>query len=159
MKNPKRHHTIIAATALALGGIIPATFGGEKDPVVEKTPVSVAVADPVHIRINTSIVDPLNLQADRFSKFSRRMPTESTRYQLVENKKSVTGERSFKVVKISTPMLKGKKATTSDFLKVRYLENTSEMLVDLKDKWVKLEEHPVLKSLPKLKPVPAKIAP
>ena len=160
MKSPKKYHTILAAASIGLAGIIPATFGGEKEPAAKKAvPASLKIEDRVHARLNGEIVGPLNLMADRSLKFSRRMPTESTRYHLAETENPVKGERSFKVVKTSTPLLKGGKASTLNFLKIRYLENTSMVLVDLKDQWVKVEEHPVLKSFPKLKPTPEKITP
>ena len=110
MKNTKKYHTVLAAASIALAGIIPATFGGEKNQVVQNIAPVVVEQDQVQTRINTAIIDPLNFQAERFSQFSRRMPTESPRYHLAEPENSVEGERTFKVVKTSTPLMKGKNA-------------------------------------------------
>lgn len=158
MKDPKKHHHVIALASLALGVIIPVSLGGEKDKSNQSSTVIAAQEDPVHARLNRDIVTPLNQQADRYSKFSRRMPTSSTQYHLVEAESAKTGERSFQVMQTETPLRKGVKPTTKEYLKVRYLENTSEVVVGLKDGWVKIEEHPVLRHLPREKVGP-KITP
>ncbi|MGC6466096.1 MAG: hypothetical protein ACON38_09910 [Akkermansiaceae bacterium] len=151
MKKPKLHYPVIAAAALAVGGFIPASLGGEKVPA----PVAAEAkksnpSDPVLIKLNEELIAPLTLQSKRWEAFSRREPTSSTSYQLVEiDSTKLKGERLFKVVSISTPFVKEAKPSKRDYLKLRYLEDSGETMVDLKGEWVSPDKHPILKQLPK----------
>jgi len=67
MKKPKLHYPIIAAAALAVGGFIPASLGGEKVPA----PVAAEAkksnpSDPVLIKLNEELIAPLTLQSKRW---------------------------------------------------------------------------------------------
>ena len=152
MKTNKKYYPVIAASCLAFGALIPVS-AGEKEPSKLATQVQAAEDDALIEALNARVIDPLNEQAKRFGEFSRRGPSHKTSYHLVEStQKSDEGQRNFTIVLKKTPFVKGAKSTDSDYLKLRYLEKGDQVLINLKDAWVGLEEHPIIKKLPIVKP-------
>ena len=153
MKKNKTHLTLAAATTLALGAIVSLSSGDEHKPQPVPEMETVAKEDVATLHLNAKVIDPLNQQAKRRNQFSRKMPTYQTSYYLVEaSKKSSAGKRSFIVMKKQKPFMKEAKETSSEYLQLRYLEKDHQILVNVKDTWIELDEHPILKSLIKIKP-------
>ncbi len=159
MKTPKTCYPLVAASVIIAGGMIPMSFGDEQllVPTSQNAPAKTqAEADSVTKLIQAEVVQPLTLLASMRNSFSRRGPSHSTSYHLAETTtKGAEGQRTFTVTQKVMPLLsksKTKEAKSSGYLKLRHLANSQEIQVDLKGKWVALNEHPVLKSLPRLKP-------
>ena len=154
MKTNKNYYPIIAASCLTFGMLIPVSSGGEKESFEKPKAAKVAAKDKVVEALTSSVIDPLTQQAKRSARFSRRAPTHSTSYHLVESSmKSTEGLRLFSVMVKHMPMRKSAKETTSEFLKLRYIAKGDQILVNLKDRWVKLDEHPITAKLVKTKSV------
>lgn len=156
MKTPKTSYPLIAATVIIAGVIIPSSFGGEKPTVQNALILSQTQADAVSKLVEANVVQPLNHQAKLRSSFSRKRSTHSTSYHLVETTtKGSQSARTFTVMQKVVPLhvkSKSGEAKSSHYLKLRHLADGDQIQVDLKDQWVALSEHPILKFLPKPKP-------
>jgi len=152
MKTNKNDYPLVVGALVACAAILPITFAGEKEfPEIKQVAVS-SENDAVVQVLEERIIKPLNLQAKRYSRMSRKGPSAETKYHLVETtSKDAVGERTFTVVRNLTHFSKSKAPTTTDYLKLRYTNVNQEVLVSLKEQWVKVEEHPVLKNLPQPK--------
>ena len=152
MKTNKTYYPIMAATCLAFGALIPMSSGDENQdsPTVHATPI--AKDDKMLKELNSALIDPLNEQAKRWGSFSRRKPTHSISYYLVENseKESAPG-RTFSVMMKQTPLSKTGKEKNSEYLKLRYDAKEDQLLVKQKDSWMDLAKHPILKRVSKTK--------
>lgn len=159
MKTPKAYYPLIAATVIIAGGLIPMSFGDERLQIqtIEnqqvRSPVKVET-DPIKRHLNDEVMQPLVQQATIRSSFSRRVPTESMSYELVETTDEASqNERTFTVLQKVTPIFsKQKEAKSTEFVKLRHLKSSDQLQVDLKGQWIALDEHPILKALPKFKP-------
>jgi len=162
MKHPKNYYPVIAAAALATGALIPAGSGEEKTSVVPQIQMKAVPQDPVVDRINEEIILPLNQQAKRQPFFSRRGPTSTTNYQLVETTgktgETTGNERQFQVMNITTRLGSKNKPQSSVFLEIRSGGKSGDFLVRHEDAWVDASDHPFLKLLPKAKAI-SKITP
>lgn len=147
MKKDKTYYPLIAGAIIAVGGLLPITLAGEKEVAPVEQAVKPAKNDPLIGILEEKIIKPLNVQAERNGLMSRRGPTFKTTYQLVDTSRSSDGDRTFNVVMKRAYFSKKKAAETSDFLKLRLPKGSSEILVGVKDQWVALDEHPVLKRL------------
>jgi len=156
MKMNKTYYPIVAASCLAFGALAPMSSGDESRQSQTATPTQAAKADRLVNALKERIVDPLNEQAKLFGHFSRREPTHTVSYFLVENAaKSPKGQRNFSVMLKQTPILKGAKETNSEYLKLRHTAKGDQVLIKSKDSWVTPEEHPVMKRF--VKPTPAPV--
>ena len=158
MKMNKTYYPIMAAACLAFGALIPMSSGDEnqESPTIKATPV--AKDDRMLKELNSELIDPLNEQAKLWGSFSRRGPTHDVSYYLVENsEKETTADRSFIVMMKQTPLSKTGKEKTSEYLKLRYQAKDDQLLVQQKDSWIDLADHPILKNFSKTK-VQAKTA-
>ncbi|MEN8680257.1 MAG: hypothetical protein ABF391_09430 [Akkermansiaceae bacterium] len=153
MTSPKIYYPVIAAAVIAAGAFIPTSFGGEKKQAPGVSRSASAKADPVRVLLGNKLLKPLEQQAQTWSLLSRRAPSAKTTYQLVETDASTPGGiREFRVIQMSTPFNQNQKPVSKDYLKVRYLESNDSVLIALKNDWVTIEKHPLLKDLPKSKP-------
>ena len=151
MKTNKTYYPIVAAACLAFGALIPMSPGDEnqESPAIKATPI--ANEDKMLKELNTELIDPLNVQATLWGSFSRRGPTHSVSYYLVENReKDTPAERSFTIMKKQTPLSKAGTEKTSEYLKLRYQAKEDQFLVKQKDSWIALADHPILKNLKNL---------
>lgn len=155
MKKDKTYYPLIAGAVIAVGGLFPITLAGEKEIAQVEQAAAPAKNDHLIGLIEEKIIKPLNVQAERNGLMSRRGPTFKTTYQLVDTSKSSDGDRTFSVVMKRAYFSKKKAAESSDFLKLRLPKGSSEILVGVKDQWVTLDEHPILKRLLP-KPAPQK---
>ena len=156
MKTTKNYYPLIAGAVIALGGILPVTLAGEKNPPVQqKSEVTKAavVDDELTSAIKAQVIAPLQAQSKRSNRFSRKGPVSKTDYNLVETTQAVSGEeRTFTVVRLITSIYQPEKEpTSSNLFKLRSLKKSGELQVALGEKWVALDEHPILKRLLKTK--------
>lgn len=159
MKTPKTYYPVIAAAVIAAGAFIPTSFGGEKAPAPKSTQSEAAKSDPVLVSLNEQLMEPLKIQAKHWALMSRKGPSSKTTYQLVETDAATPkGIREFQITQVSTPFNKKQKPVTKDYLKVRHLAENDSVLIALKNDWVTIDKHPLLKYLPKEK-LPKKITP
>ena len=120
--------------------------------VTADTQAKDAMKDQVAEILRVNLIDPLTRQEELFKGFSRSGPTHSTTYELVENTaKSTDGLTSYQVMMKKKPLRKSAKETNTVFLDLRHVKKDDLVLVKLKDSWVKLDEHPVVKRLLKFK--------
>ncbi len=152
MKTPKTYYPVLVAAVIAAGAFIPTTFGGEKDPAPEAQQSAATQSDPVLVSLNEKLVHPLRQQAKRWALMSRKGPSSETSYHIVEtDTKTPAGIREFQITQVSTPFNQKQKPVSKDYLKVRHLANSDTILVALKNDWVTIDKHPLLKHLPKKK--------
>ena len=149
MKNPKTYYPFLVAAVIAGGALIPTTSGEEKKS--SRTEVAANAEDPVVATINQKLVSPLNLQFRYGRAMTRSMPSSSTSYLLVENKEDAKeGIRQFQVMKKTTFYRKGTEPKQEEYLLVRHLAEGDQVLVKLKEEWIPMNQHPLLKLLPEV---------
>ena len=108
----------------------------------------VALTDDAVVNLfNRSVVDRLNTQEKRRELFSRSAPVPSS-YELGEVSKDKADEvRQFEIQQVRSTSYK--KKVKKMILELRYSEKDKKAEAKDGEKWVALENHPVIKLLPK----------
>lgn len=144
---------MIPVSALAVMGCFTLTqLKGESEwNLASLTAKPVALTDDAVVNLfNRSVVDRLNTQEKRRGMFSRRAIVPSS-YELVEVSKDKADEvRQFEIQQItSTRHQKQGKMEKKMILELRYSEKDKKAEAKDGEKWVDLENHPMIKLLPK----------
>ncbi len=147
MKN-KTYYPIIIASILTTGALVPIAIGEQK--IKKEEPKKVKTTNPAEDKtfalIQQKITAPLKVS--NRGRFSRKGPIYTYEYNLVETTSpKSTDSRTFTVKQSKTSRRKSKKTSQpTDFLSLK-VSATNQILVQAKDKWIPISEHPITKHL------------
>ncbi len=159
--NPPKKYAPLTAAILIAATVLPFSFAQETEvkPSRKVFPkVAQEESDQLILRLKALIIAPLNQQQKLKHEFSRTIPRVSTSYDLVESTSDgASKHRTFTVVQkdVSNFPKQGDaklEPKSKDLFKLRHHLVSDHTQVHFKGEWVSLEQHPILKSLTKIKP-------
>jgi len=148
MIHKQRFYLLTMGAFIAFGLVLSSTFAQEKAPQKSEQTAPAAQTDEIVSLIQNQVMDPLLSNGRLLLSISRSLPTTKTSYQLVESTFVPSGPmRTFNVLKHIDYLSPDKEPEVSVFLKLSVAKGSSEILVESKGKWIKVNEHPVLNNL------------